>query len=99
MSATTEETELLAQDELGFGARLTAARLAAEIPSGCEAARRAGMTQPHFWRLEKGIKEPLYTTAWRLIVRLWLPLEAFFPEQLIIESAARIQSRNRNRRA
>jgi transcriptional regulator with XRE-family HTH domain len=76
-----------------FGARLAAARRPAGYPTQAAAARAVGMQPNHFNRLERAGRDPAWSTVYRVIVGLGLPLEFFFPDGLILDSARRIGER------
>lgn len=60
--------------------------------SSSEAARRVGMRLPHYSHLELHAPAPSWPRAVRIIVALSLPLEAFFPADLILAAAHRFQA-------
>jgi predicted transcriptional regulator len=76
-----------------FGPALMSAREAAGIPSGTEAARRAGVPVSAVCRTERGANDPRWSTALRLIGRLNLGLEHFVPAGWILAAARRLRDR------
>lgn len=73
-----------------IGRKIVEARLDAGIPTSAEAARRVGMAQTNYWRLENRSEQPSWRIVHRAIVALGLPLERFFPGQMILAAAHRI---------
>jgi DNA-binding XRE family transcriptional regulator len=69
------------------------ARIEAGIPTSAEAARRVGMAQTNYWRLENESRQPSWRLIHRVIVGLGLHLERFFPDHMILEAAHRIVGR------
>jgi transcriptional regulator with XRE-family HTH domain len=76
-----------------FSERLRAARELAGYPTQRSAAREIGMEANHLCRLERASRVAAWPTVYRLIVGLRLPLELFFPEDLILDAARRIEDR------
>jgi transcriptional regulator with XRE-family HTH domain len=87
-----ETVEKAAEHELGR--TIVDARLEAGIPTSAEAARRVGMAQTNYWRLEHRSEMPSWMLVHRVIVGLGLPLEKFFPDSLILAAADRISGKS-----
>lgn len=65
-------------------------------PSMSAAAREAGVHRNHWSRVETGVRpNPQWRLVYTLIAGGALPLEIFFPEEQILDSAARINARPR----
>lgn len=73
-----------------FSALLRAARLAAGWETVTQAARAAGVAPSNLSELETRHEGRGWKTVHALIVRLRLPLEMFFPEDLILEASQRV---------
>ena len=77
------------------GALIRAGRFQAGHYEQQVAARRAGMLPGSLSRIETGASKPLWETAHRVIVRLGLPLELFYPAEAVLAAANRLRAAQR----
>lgn len=80
-----------------FARQVREARLVAGYGSLDAASEKAGMDVCNLSRLETRVGDPRWSTVHRLITRLGLPLERFFPAELILEAAGRLGTKKARR--
>lgn len=74
-----------------FPTRLRAAREAAGLPTGKAAIDRCGIERTRYYMIESGVRpSPPWHVAYRIIVGAELPLEYFYPKQMIVDAYKRI---------
>lgn len=78
-----------------FGARFRAARLAAGHESQRAAAKIAGIETSTLSRYETTSTDPRWQAVVDIITALHMPLEMFFPPELIREASDRLASAKR----
>jgi hypothetical protein len=66
-------------------------------PSGVEAAAILGIRPPNYWRMIRSSRRTPWPLVYRLITRLNLPLEVFFPPETILAAAERLRAAGKGR--